>query len=157
MPATEIATAVNNVNALLNIAKAMIGLRDAEMFRARVIEFEGMILDSLTKAVQATEAQAAQLDEIRSLKAEVANLKAWDAEKPRYELKSIGSGSVAYILKPSARGSEPPHWLCPNCFTQGKKSFFQSSGKMSGRTWVYDCVGCRSSVGATSEPTMWPN
>ena len=156
MPAAEIAAAVTSVNALLNVAKAMVGLRDAETFRAKAIEFEGLILDSLTKAVQATEAQATQLDEIRALKTEVTDLKAWGAEKERYELKAIGHGTVACILKPEARGIETPHWLCPNCYAQGKKSFFQSTGKMEMRRWTYKCWLCTSLVAAETNPDEWP-
>jgi hypothetical protein len=152
MPAAEIAAAVTSVNALLNVAKAMVGLRDAETFRARAIEFEGLILDSLTKAVQATEVQATQLDEIRALKAEVADLKAWGSEKEQYELKPVGYGAVAYMLKPEARGPKPPHWLCPNCYTQGKKGFIQPSGGTSGRATLYACTGCGGKIASEHLP-----
>jgi hypothetical protein len=127
MPAAEIAAAVTSVNALLNVAKAMVGLHDAESFRARAIEFEGLILDSLTKAVQATEVQATQLDEIRALKAEVAGLKEWGREKERYELKPNWTGAVAYMLKPDARGSEVPYWLCPNLLHERQEVVFDTA------------------------------
>jgi hypothetical protein len=66
-----------------------------------------------------------------------------DAEKQRYELKAIGFGAVAYMLKPEARGAEPPHWLCPNCYAQSKKGFFQPTGKQEGRSWLYKCQNCQ--------------
>jgi hypothetical protein len=144
MPAAEIAAAVGSVNALLNVAKAMVGLRDAETFRSKAIDFQGLILESLDKAVQATEAQAAQFDEIRTLKAEMASLKAWEGEKQDYELKKVGDGAVAYMLKPEARGTKPPHWLCPNCFSNGKKSFLNPTGKASGRGFIYKCSTCNA-------------
>jgi hypothetical protein len=57
----------------------------------------------------------------RALEAEMAGLKAWDAEKQNYELKSIGPGSVAYMMKPDKRGSEAPHWLCPIAARKARK------------------------------------
>ena len=158
MPVAEIAAAVTGIRAALDITKAMVGLRDAEAFRTKSIELQGVVLDAFEKAIEAREAYAVQAERIRALETEVADLKAWDTEKQRYELKSIGGGgSVAYILKPDARGTETPHWLCPNCFTNGKKSFFQASGGMSGRAWVFECGSCRSKVGATADPSRWPN
>lgn len=157
MPIAEISAAVASLNATLNVAKAMIGLRDAEAFRAKSIEMQQTIMDALDNGIAARESYAAQLDRVRTLEAEVANLKAWDAEKQRYELKPIGGqGAVAFVLKPDARGTETPHWLCPNCFAQGKKSYLLNAGEMSGRTWVYKCVMCKAAVGATANPTVWP-
>src|SRR4051794_8174501 len=86
----------------------------------------GYGLKAMNEAIEAREAHSVQAERIRTLEAEVASLKAWDAAKEPYELKPLGSGAIAYMLKPEARGTEPPHWLCPNCYTQGKKSFFQS-------------------------------
>lgn len=129
----------------------MIGLRDAEAFRARAIEFEGMILDSLTKAVQATEVQQTQLDEIRALKAEVADLKTWGAEKHNYELKNNWTGAVAYMLKPEARGTEEPHWLCPNCYTNGKKSFLMPRETNPTKS-LYKCAACSTEAIMSGKP-----
>ena len=133
MPVAEIAAGITSLRAALDITKAMIGLRDAEAFRAKSIELQGVVLEALEKSIEARETYAAQADRIRALEAEVADLKAWGAEKENYELKTVGYGTVAYMLKPQARGTEPPHWLCPNCYTQGQKGFLQPSGKRDGR------------------------
>lgn len=152
MPAAEIALGVTSLRAALDVAKAMIGLRDAEAFRAKSIELQSLILEGLEKAIEAREAYSAQIDRVRALETEVANLKAWDAEKSRYELKPIGFGVVAYMLKPEARGSETPHWLCPNCYAQGKKAFFQATGAQIMRDSVYRCQGCQGNVAIGGEP-----
>ena len=46
----------------------------------------------------------------------------WDSEKQRYELTDVGDGNFAYVLKAAMRGSEPPHYVCANCYRQGKAS-----------------------------------
>lgn len=132
------------------IAKAMINLHDAEAFHSKSIELQSVVLDALEKAIAAREAQTEQSERIHALETEVARLKNWDAEKEDYELKKCGEGSVAYMLKPEKRGSEPPYLLCPNCFTKGQKSFLASTGKNEGRGSTYNCSAC----GAT--PSCWP-
>jgi hypothetical protein len=154
MPAAELSAAITSFKAALDIAKAMVGLRDAEAMRSKTIELQGLILEALNQAIEAREAQSAQLDRLRELEAEIVNLKAWDTQKQRYELKQIGVGVVAYMLKPPQRGSEPPHWLCPNCYTNGKPSFLQYNGAVRGVHRFYACVSCKAIV-ETMTPPKW--
>ena len=156
MPAAEITAAVTSIRAAYDLTKAMISLRDADLLAGQARELNTLLLDVLDKGISAREAQAAQLDEIRALKAEIADLKAWDAEKKRYELKSVGTGATVYVLKPDERGSEPPHWLCPNCFAQSKKSFFQSTRQMHMGHLIFNCVGCKAAIAINQNVKEWP-
>jgi hypothetical protein len=149
MPVAEIAAAITSFRASLDITKAMIGLRDDELFRTKSIELQTAITDALEKSIAAREAYAAQLDRVDALEAEVADLKAWDAEKQNYELTKAGDAAVAFMLKPNARGTETPHWLCPNCFSNGKKSYLNPTGKQVGRGWGFKCSDCHA------EPACW--
>lgn len=121
------------------------------MIGAAVTEIEAHLADAIGKFLAAQQAQMAQLETIEALKAEVAKLKGWAAEKEKYELKTVGSGIVAYMNKPSARGTEPPHWLCPTCFENGKKSPYLFSVR-STRGSVYRCKGCDGHVVTNNEP-----
>jgi hypothetical protein len=134
------------------LRRRWLGLRDAEAFRAKSIEIQETVLRALDSGIEAREAYSKQLDAIRTLETEVAGLKAWDAEKQRYELKTIGYGPVAYMPKPAARGSEPPHWLCPNCYAKGEKAFFQPTGDRKGRESVYVCARCKGTVAVAGAP-----
>jgi hypothetical protein len=156
MPVAEIAAAITSSKAALDIAKAMVGLRDAETMRTKTIELQGLILEFLNKAIEAREAQSAQLNTISALETEITSLKAWDAEKQQYELTPIGHGGVAFMLKPEARSSKAPHWLCPTCFEAGKKSFFQPATTAGGFGAPVECKTCKSVV-ATSpgESPKW--
>jgi hypothetical protein len=152
MPVAEISAAIASLNATLNIAKAMIGLRDEEAFRAKSIEMQQTIMSALDNGIAAREAYTKQLDRVGTLEAEVADLKAWDAEKQKYELKPNYSGAVAYMLKPNARGAEPPHWLCPNCFAKGKKSFLLPTERGSALTRIYKCGDCKAESNMNGKP-----
>lgn len=140
MPAGEIAIGITGLRAALDLTKAMIGLRDAEAFRAKSIELQGIILETMDEAIKAREAHSAQIDRIGQLEKEVARLKAWDGEKEKYQLKRVGISGLVRMLKPDERGSEDPHWLCPNCFEHGEKSYFQKGP--AGHLFI--CPSCKA-------------
>lgn len=137
--------------------KSMINLRDTAVFQAKAIELQGQISTALADAISAYEAQTAALQRVHTLEAEIASFETWDTEKGRYELKSVTfRGAMVFMLKPDARGSEPPHWLCPNCYQNRKKGFFQPTGAMLGRDAVYGCSSCKATFAAHVQPAWVP-
>src|SRR6185312_13471896 len=143
MDMATIGGALASINAARDIAKTMIGLRDTELLQAKTIELNGLILEALGKAIDAKQAEATQAEEIRALKEEIARLKAWGAEKERYELKQIDAGFSAYMLKPNERGAEPPHWLCATCYGNSQKGFVQGQGRTKdGVHLMLKCGSC---------------
>lgn len=143
---SETIAGLGALKSAFDMAKGLKDIDDTVRRNSAVIELQEKILS-------AQAAQGELLDSVRSLEAEVASLKTWDAEKQRYELKTIGSGAVAYMLKADARGSEPPHWICPNCYAKGQKAFFQPTGAHIMRDSVYRCQGCAGNVTLGGEPT----
>lgn len=118
-------------------------LSDAAKIQGTVIDLQRAILEAQSSAFEAQQAQAEQVGHIRALEEEMARLKAWGAEKENYELKAIGNGAFAYMLKPAMRGTEPPHWLCQHCYENGKKSVLQiQPGLPSGRKETIQCPRC---------------
>jgi hypothetical protein len=82
----------------------------------------------------------------------VWQLKGWEAEKQRYEMKQTEAGATVYVMKPDAIGSETPHWICATCYTNGKKSILQASVAIlpypnDSRLWV--CAGCPTKIGVS--------
>jgi hypothetical protein len=152
MPAAEITAGITSVRAAYDLTKAMIASRDAKILANGARDLQMLLGEAVGKFLEAQQAQMAQLDEIASLKAEIAKFRDWETEKQRYELKNIGAGAFAQMLKPSARGVEPPHWLCPTCFENSNKSYFQYSTQ-SGFGSVYRCKGCDGHITTNNEPT----
>jgi hypothetical protein len=152
MPAAEIAAGITSIRAAIDIAQAVLKKRDAKLVAAKMDEMTGYLSEALGKLIQAQQAQLAQLDEIAALKAEIKKFGGWEAEKQRYELKGVGRGISAYMLKPAVRSAESPHWLCPTCFENGKKSHLQFSTRVSGMGAVYRCAGCGAAIVTESEP-----
>jgi hypothetical protein len=128
-----------------DLAKGLKDINDATIRNGAIIELQEKIL-------AAREQQSALLDRVGALEAEVARFETWDTEKQRYELKDIGDGAVAYMLKANARGAEPPHWLCPTCYSDGKKAFYQPTGAFVLRRSVYECQECQGKISIGGAP-----
>jgi hypothetical protein len=145
-----ISGAMSALKAVGDSAKAMIAIHDAGVLRAKVVELNTQIATAQASALAALSDQFALLEHIHDLEKQVTEFEAWETEKQRYELKDLDSGPTAYVLKPEARGSETPHWLCAACYQQRKKSILQPfvitvvlPGR-HGRIWV--CPACSAKI-----------
>jgi hypothetical protein len=152
MPVAEITAGITSVRAAYDLTKAMLKSRDAKILADGTRDLQSLLGDAIGKFLEAQQAQMAQLEEIAALKAEIKKFSDWETEKQRYELKGVGHGVTAYMLKPEVRGSEPPHWLCPTCFENGKKAHLQFSVRMAGGGSVYRCKGCEGHMVTNSDP-----
>jgi len=105
-----------------DIAKGLLDLKSLADVQGKVIELQSAILSAQSSALAANAAQSAMVDEIGALKEEVTRIKAWESQKERYQLEKIWeNGAVAYALKKSMSGAEPPHWICTKLgLTQSK-------------------------------------
>ncbi len=149
---SAIAAALSSLNAAKDIAQAMIGLRDSAAFQAKLIEFQSKLLDANRSAFAAQDERTALLERIGELEKKVASFETWEAEKQRYELKQLASGSFAYVLKPNAQPPEPSHQICATCYQSRKKSILQrvpnNSARMAlGMGASYQCPVCDTEVG----------
>jgi hypothetical protein len=70
---TAIGAAAASLNAAMNIAKAMVGLRDGQISQAQTIEFQSKILEAQSSIFAANEERTALIEQIRSLEQEVAS------------------------------------------------------------------------------------
>jgi Zn finger protein HypA/HybF involved in hydrogenase expression len=141
----EALAGISALKAAFDVAKGIKDIDDAVRRNAAVIELQEKILT-------AQQAQSALIEQVGELEKEVARLKAWDAEKQRYELKTIARGTVAYMLKPAERGSEPPHWLCATCHGKSKKAFLQNTGMHLQRSSIYMCGECQAKLATDGDP-----
>lgn len=143
----DVGVGIAALNGALKTAQGLLAMNDE-------VKRNLAIVDLTRQLNQALDEQRALTDRVRELDAEIAQLKAFDAEATSYELKPIGPGAVGYMLKPDARGSEPPFWLCPNCFAQKTKAFLQRFGNRH-PFGVYRCVRCSSQLEAASTGPTW--
>jgi hypothetical protein len=135
----EVFAGLGALKTAFDIAKGLKDIDDATRRNAAVIELQEKIL-------AAQQSQSSLIETARELEKEVVQLKAWEADKQRYELTALSTGIVAYALKPSMSNGEPAHYLCANCFASGKKSYLQQH--IRGQYYdKFKCQGCGDELG----------
>lgn len=151
---SAIAGTASSLKAAGEIVQAMIGLRDASAFQTKAIELQRQILTAQQSALAAHSDQFALLQRVRELEEEVRRVKAWETEKERYSLAEVSTGSFAYLVKPEARGAEPVHAICTNCYEHGRKSILQwVQGSYSAE---FRCPGCKAEFPADWQSPNFP-
>jgi hypothetical protein len=94
------------------------------------------------------------LNRVGELEKEVARLETWNAEKDRYELKDVGFGSLAYVVKEAMRGAEPPHQICATCYQHGRKSILQPRNVSMDKLLI--CPECETQIKIGNLPWAGP-
>jgi hypothetical protein len=135
----EIYGGLSAAKAAFDIAKGLKDIHDATLRNAAVIELQDKILS-------AQEAQAALVDRVRELEKRVGDFETWEVEKDKYTLKDLGYSALAYMLKPEARGSEPPHFVCTNCFGRRQISIIQHTTLKRGEGMGFFCPSCHAQI-----------
>jgi len=137
MVAGELFAGLSAFKSMYDSAKALKDINDAAIRNGAVIELQEKIL-------AARQAQTALLDRVGELEREVAGLKAWNAEKERYELREVSPDVLAYTPKKDKAQGEPFHMLCANCYQCGEKSILQATQELRMRRRVHHCLRCKA-------------
>jgi Zn finger protein HypA/HybF involved in hydrogenase expression len=143
--AIELMAGLGIFKSLYDSAKALKDINDATIRNGAIIELQEKIL-------AAREAQTTLLERISELEKEVTNFKTWAAEKEKYEVKVFSPGSIVYALKAQIQGAEPTHYICANCYEDGKKSFLQRkpanplAAQHFGTKDTYTCPRCHAEI-----------
>jgi hypothetical protein len=124
-----------------DIAKGLVDIRDTVKFRDAVIKLQAQILSAQQGALTAQARETQMAEEIRVLKAHVAEIEAWAAQKERYELKELRPGVFVYALKPGMEGGEPPHQICQICYQRGKRSILHAD-EQHNEVYYLTCREC---------------
>ena len=95
--------------------------------QAQVSDLYDLILSAQVSAMEDSVKQSAMIDQIRELKKQIADMKAWDTEKQRYQLANAHASIIVYALKKSMSNGELAHYLCANCYQNGQKSILQGT------------------------------
>jgi hypothetical protein len=124
-----IAGLTTSFRSILEITKAMKGIHDASLIQTKVFELTREILAAQSYAMDAVAAQSALLERVGKLEAEKAELETWNAQKDRYQLKTLPPGVFVYSLKEGMEQGEPAHSICAKCYEHRKRSILHSSGR----------------------------
>ena len=141
----EVSAAMASLQAGKDMVAALVGIRDGAKLNEVRIGLQGVILEAQQGLFAAQQAHATSDARIAKLEEEIVRLKDWSSEQQRYELVGAGSGGAfVYMQKEGMRTSEPAHWLCANCFGNGKKSILQGSRPYNNPTKTWTCPACKT-------------
>jgi ribosomal protein L29 len=146
MDMMSIQAAVTSLKTASDIVATFIKLKPSAEIQSKVIELNAVILSAQSSALAANSEQFALLKKVSDLEKEIARIKAWEAEKQKYELHEFKSGLFAYGLKADAKGTQPNHQLCANCYEHEKKSILQKQLVTAGRMTVLLCPNCQTKL-----------
>ena len=59
------------------------------------------------------------------LEGKLAEIMEWNREAEHYHLKEIGDGLLVYASKDGENAMGPPHYICPTCYANRKRSILQ--------------------------------
>jgi len=147
-----IAGAVSSLRLASDMAKTAVSLRDFTKLNETVIELQRVILAAQSDALAAQSDQFTLLQRISDLEKEIARLEEWKTEKAKYELTELRPGVLAYSIKEDARGSEPPHQICANCYSHDHKSVLQTEHIFVGRAERLACHECGAIIYLSGGP-----
>lgn len=141
-----IAGTVSSLKAASDIAKALVGIRDATMLNEKVIELQRVILAAQSDAFAAQSEIFSMHEKVRELEKRLADVVGWEAEKARYQMVELYKGAIAYSLRDEARiNGEPHHYICASCYQKGRKTILQGSSGSWGAK-LLTCHECKIEI-----------
>lgn len=125
MDLTTVTASIGSIKTLVSIAQSLIGMNKDAAVNEKAMELLSAVTDVQSKLIETQQSMFLMQEELRSAKEELTK----KAEFDRYELVQPYQGTRLFILKESERrGSEPTHYICPNCKdVLGKISVLQES------------------------------
>ena len=137
---TELAAALKTS---VDVIKSLWPLSDSKSSEVhqKINELSAALGRAQNHALQLQISQANLLAEKEDLRSKLQALQSFEEEKRKYCLMQIQAGAVVYGLREEFVNGETQHYLCPNCFADGKKSFLQKVGLQ--RLFSLECSRCK--------------
>lgn len=148
MDIAAIQGAMGSLKLAFDLTKKFLEMKSLGEVQGIVIALQREIMDAQSSTFAAQSDQAAMAETVRTLKEEIARVKAWEEQKQRYALVKAWphTGTVTYALKEESKGTEPPHWICAKCYEDSIKSILNPRKTRFGEPAVYCCPRCRTEL-----------
>lgn len=143
------------LRAAADIAIGLGKLHTMAEVNAKAIELQSAILGLQSDAFIAQAQQTTMIQRVRDLEEEIANVKAWEETRQRYQLVSPAQGIFFYALKQNSGTSEPPHWICTNCYESRKRSIIHRQWNPT-RGLEFNCPQCKALIHPVSDDCPLP-
>jgi len=144
---------IERFSSIGKIAMSLLNAKD-DAERARIFtDFQRELASSHADNLAICRENIELAKKLNATEAECLKLKEWGADKARYRLVNFGAGGMVYALKESHRDTDPPHWICANCYARGSKSFLHVED--NGGWPKIQCSVCSTGIpaGSRGKPT----
>jgi superfamily II helicase len=153
--------AMAGLKAAADIAIGLNKLNTMTEVNAKAIELQQIILNVQSTALSAQSEQSVMAERIKELEQEVVRVKAWEGQKDRYKLLSPFDGALVYALRETMNAGEVPHWICTNCYEDGRRSVLNPR-KRNEEAVSLVCPACGADISSRSyrglpDPTYAPD
>lgn len=144
MDLTAIQAAISSLKAAINITRSILEMKNMADVQSKVIELQSALLEAQNCALSAITAQFELQEKIRALEAQLKEKEDWEAQKVRYQLVNPWRGPAQiYVLKRAASNGEGPHFICANCFHNGKRVILNPIKNREGFVQIV-CPSCKA-------------
>ncbi len=133
----DVTQAFTSLQAATQLIKALMGVRDAAVIDSKMIELRDHLINAQNSIFESQAQQSTLIQRVHDLEKELMSIKAWEKEKERYQLIEPWRGCFLYALKEASKGTEPPHWICAQCYQEGRKSLLQNTYKNNNHRIVF--------------------
>jgi hypothetical protein len=143
----EPATILTTLGGLAKIAGDMAAAKDEVERNKLLIEFQKSVIAANFQVATLQQDVSTLKGTIEDLKRETMRQEDWERESKRYALYDPGFGVAVRALKESMSNGEPPHYLCANCFNDGKKTvlyFGHIAGNRNHHDEALFCKSCKT-------------
>jgi len=155
MDVAAIQGAMGSLKLAFDITKKFLEMKSIAEVQGLVIDLRREIISAQESALAAQSDHAAMAEKIRTLKEEIVRMETWAEQKQKYALVQIAAGAIAFALKEECKGAEPPHWICANCYEDGRKSILNQRLPRNCPINYY-CPRCKNEVQTTLYHTISP-
>lgn len=143
----EIFSAFTAIKAASELVGLILKRKVDAAIQEKAIELQSAIVSAQSDLLNLQSAYQERLREIEDLRKQLIDMQDWKAEAQKYELRVVGPGIFVYAIRDDQVGTGPMHWLCTQCYNEGKKSILQR-GRMGVNGWSYLCPGCKVKIEA---------
>ncbi len=147
MDIPSISVITSSLKGAVDISKGMLSLQNLNELSSLAVELNSKLIDAQQAIFEINDERHSLLEKIKELENEIATSNNWDLEKVRYQLMSPWPGHPVsvYHLKKTCSNGEEPHWLCPNCFQQSKKSILNTNQNKGDQVHLV-CSQCNTKI-----------
>ena len=123
----EIVSVMQGLQAASEVAKAVLGMKVSAEVNLHTSELLRLLRAAEASGLAAERETTALVRRVRELEDAELQRDEWEAEKARYKLTEFRPGAFVYTAKePHELGHDALHDVCPNCFSDKKKTVLQT-------------------------------